>query len=1085
MIVGYYDKSFYSDLTIYQLYDNESFTASSENFSFLFGHDSYSVSYSGYTSLLISNININIPKNALDSSYIHTKIIRYDQSSQQISGIISALHSSRYRYNESSVRSVNEIFNRYAYSQTGLINLGSYNNIDITNILNPIINSNNWHPNDQISLKLDTIDKNSPLHTISAPVDSFIRVNYSASIPSQPKNLLVAPDYKQCLLSWSAPTDDGKSTIIEYQVEYQQADANINKEWIVAGKTNTLSFVVNNLFNGVEYIFRVAAINSIGIGEYSDISSVVSPSIALAPRALDTFNDNNYARIRLRRDTSTNWSGINPILGLGEAGYETDTKLLKIGDNANDWNSLEYVTVQSSSLSFPDPPEIHLVIGDSAINEDNPRIDCNLSNQEKFNIVGSNGINIDYQPNYNAIILSLDSLYSPFASGTLYSPTSIGRAGTVFTNDEYMYLCISPNKWKRIPLDTSFWFAPESIAISNNSGLYPSITNISFSGFNAIITTDGDPYPAKASSNLANDGITYRSDFFNNYQINDQNYNIKLRYRGGEFSHSPEISLSGLNGIFGNGVVFSSSSAGQEAVGIFSPPTGFHFDRRFFSSFYKVDDCGGYVNFNRQYIYISNTFLNRCWSDEKVYGSNDYYSMTNYNNDYYRHSDGHSKILGFCFDGYPIYGPFAYTDAASSSGGISLMTSSYVAKTSDDHRPSGWKFTDAISVNDINYNLTTGAFIEDYEYMEGSGLLDQYNGRYAITPEYPNGTYAYYLTYTDDSLMIAKYPYIIGNYSKYTKIYQNITSSINPMSVDGYFPVFTTTTAAIDYGLLHGGDGTYTEYTIYNEIYYMPNNIDGIMYPYAPTDIILSANQISEKATINSIIGTFSTIDDNLNDIHTYILISGEGDSDNSKFSIVNNELRVNSILSNGIQPIHSIRVRSSDQTNRFTEKNFEINVLAGTNFTSLAITSGISTLIAGQSHIFGSSFTGDATDITYQWYVDSNPYVSGLSANSYLEIDSTNIDERADEIINIQLTAKSISAFNTLTAITSFVLDHSETPVCIDGYYPLYSSQYDANRYPSGDGTSHIHTVQNNTYWMPNGLDPVYHGSFDCNSLT
>lgn len=55
-------------------------------------------------------------------------------------------------------------------------------------------------------------------------------------------------------------------------------------------------------------------------------------------------------RFQLRRDTSTSWSSINPILALGEPGVETDTLKLKIGDGATAWNSLDY----STSLDFAD-----------------------------------------------------------------------------------------------------------------------------------------------------------------------------------------------------------------------------------------------------------------------------------------------------------------------------------------------------------------------------------------------------------------------------------------------------------------------------------------------------------------------------------------------------------------------------------------------------------------------------------------------------------------------------------------------------------------------------------------------------------
>jgi hypothetical protein len=48
-------------------------------------------------------------------------------------------------------------------------------------------------------------------------------------------------------------------------------------------------------------------------------------------------------QIKFRRDSSTNWAAINPILGSGEPGLETDTGKVKIGDGSSSWSSLSYV----------------------------------------------------------------------------------------------------------------------------------------------------------------------------------------------------------------------------------------------------------------------------------------------------------------------------------------------------------------------------------------------------------------------------------------------------------------------------------------------------------------------------------------------------------------------------------------------------------------------------------------------------------------------------------------------------------------------------------------------------------------------
>jgi hypothetical protein len=49
-------------------------------------------------------------------------------------------------------------------------------------------------------------------------------------------------------------------------------------------------------------------------------------------------------RIKLRRDTASNWTTANPTLALGEPGYETDTGSMKIGDGVTAWTSLDYVS---------------------------------------------------------------------------------------------------------------------------------------------------------------------------------------------------------------------------------------------------------------------------------------------------------------------------------------------------------------------------------------------------------------------------------------------------------------------------------------------------------------------------------------------------------------------------------------------------------------------------------------------------------------------------------------------------------------------------------------------------------------------
>lgn len=68
-------------------------------------------------------------------------------------------------------------------------------------------------------------------------------------------------------------------------------------------------------------------------------------------------------QIQLRRDTSANWSSVNPILAQGEMGLVTDTGAYKIGDGTTAWNSLNYFqlspevqTLLFASQNDPTPP---------------------------------------------------------------------------------------------------------------------------------------------------------------------------------------------------------------------------------------------------------------------------------------------------------------------------------------------------------------------------------------------------------------------------------------------------------------------------------------------------------------------------------------------------------------------------------------------------------------------------------------------------------------------------------------------------------------------------------------------------------
>jgi hypothetical protein len=68
--------------------------------------------------------------------------------------------------------------------------------------------------------------------------------------------------------------------------------------------------------------------------------------------------------------------------------------------------------------------------------------------------------------------------------------------------------------------------------------------------------------------------------------------------------------------------------------------------------------------------------------------------------------------------------------------------------------------TDVADGPAVGGSFPLGYYLEDFEYVAGLGDLDQYNGRLTVTPEYPQGTYAYFASV--DATGKAFYPYFVG-----------------------------------------------------------------------------------------------------------------------------------------------------------------------------------------------------------------------------------------------------------------------------------------------------------------------------------
>ena len=121
----------------------------------------------------------------------------------------------------------------------------------------------------------------------------------------------------------------------------------------------------------------------------------------------------------------------------------------------------------------------------------------------------------------------------------------------------------------------------------------------------------------------------------------------------------------------------------------------------------------------------------------------------------------HSGIIGWAFDGNPIYGPYGLSDPTNLASTVVPIKSSYDLKTNLVFEATTNPTPERIAGPPLE-EYPAGHFIEDYQYNFRSEqfFLDEYNGRFCKTPDFPEGTYAYFITLT--AAGAPAFPYIVG-----------------------------------------------------------------------------------------------------------------------------------------------------------------------------------------------------------------------------------------------------------------------------------------------------------------------------------
>ena len=147
----------------------------------------------------------------------------------------------------------------------------------------------------------------------------------------------------------------------------------------------------------------------------------------------------------------------------------------------------------------------------------------------------------------------------------------------------------------------------------------------------------------------------------------------------------------------------------------------------------------------------------------------------------------HSPILGWAFDGYPIYGPYGYSSPLSITSPVRRMVSGFVPRDGT-HGTTNLAVTGRLTLpnwavaaqgrtsavltsTQTGPAVTTarplGYYQEDNDYLGDEGYtqgvdfdLNQYNARFCVTPQFPQGTWAYFVTI--DGNNAPYFPYAIG-----------------------------------------------------------------------------------------------------------------------------------------------------------------------------------------------------------------------------------------------------------------------------------------------------------------------------------
>ena len=362
-----------------------------------------------------------------------------------------------------------------------------------------------------------------------------------------------------------------------------------------------------------------------------------------------------------------------------------------------------------------------------------------------------------------------------FSDGDLIVYTTSGTViGGLTSSSEYYILKVSNNKFRLSDSQTNFtrrkYLNLTSTGVGYQNFTYKDIQlslDVEYEGVSGTITATPIVRGSVVDLYLYEKGTGYGSNVLNFHKKPTISYRtgkdgeVKVIVSGGriiktiisnggsEYTSAPELTVSGN----GSGAKLRAVVSNGKITQVVIVNPGIGYDN---NTSVKVTANGknSFADCNVRELTVNNRVR---FSSDQLLLDNPLntpllgYSLVGYTtsivSEFKDNGSKHSPIIGWAYDGNPIYGPYGHSDIDDTNSSIKVLESGYTLSTSNVlDRPSGF---------------VSGFFVEDYKY-DASGDLDQYNGRYCKTPEFPNGTYAYFASISPTSFN-SQFPYFIGN----------------------------------------------------------------------------------------------------------------------------------------------------------------------------------------------------------------------------------------------------------------------------------------------------------------------------------